>query len=229
MNHYVCFPSADPARGKDCCSAWLAKGYKLCVFASERWSAQDKAEFAGVFPRDPVFPGYYRIINQICAKAFEFGADLVTCIGDDMTPPEQGADIHSKLYFARFPNGDGVMQCTGDRQGQIIDGKVNSERICGSPTFGPAWAKRAFQGHGPFGDYGFRSFYADELIKDVAEKLGVLYQEPALKIDHLHWSFRRSKREWWHRAAKKNWDLDSWLFRKLKEDGFPGHEPLGGS
>jgi hypothetical protein len=176
---------------------------------------------------EPVpFPGYYRVINSIVTRAFDSGADLVSCIGDDQLPPAQGAEEHTRLYFNRFANGLGVMQCTGDRQGEMIGGKVNSERICGSPTFGRAWHERAFQGNGAFGAYGFRSFYCDELLKEVAERRELLYQEPALKIDHVHWAFNRAVKMPYHDRAQENWDHDKQLFDALKAAGFPGSEPL---
>lgn len=174
------------------------------------------------------FPGYYKVINSIVAYAFDRGADVVTCIGDDMYPPRQGANEHEAVYFDRFPDGFGVMQATGDRQGtpDKVTGRVSSERICGSPTFGREWARRAFMGKGPFGDFGFRSYYCDELLHDVTERDGLLYQDRSFVIDHKHWSFGRTPKQWWHEEANKNWDHDYQLFLSLKARGFPGSEHL---
>lgn len=226
MRHFVCYPCADPIKGNTCALKWRSKGYEPLVMtyledwkakASSDWLAQDS-----LMNKPHPFPGYYRVINTIANEAFSRGADLITCIGDDMSPPSQGAKHHSALYFSKFPDGIGVMQCTGDRQGQVIGGKVASERICGSPTFGKAWNNQAFLGHGAFGDYGFRSYYADEMLYEVAVSLDLMYQEKSLSIDHEHWSFGRSQREWWHIEAGDNWDRDQHIFMRLKEDGFPG-------
>lgn len=226
--HFVCYPCADPVRGNECALRWMTCGYEPLVMTYfEEW--RDKLPGPVPFYRTPKpkpWPGYYQVINDIATEAFRLGADLVTCIGDDMAPPVCGADAHSEIYFKRFPDGLGVMQCTGDRQGVDSSGRAASERICGSPTFGKGWATRAFGGHGPFGAFGFKSYYADELLHDVAEKLGLLYQEPLLSIDHEHWSFGRSEQEWWHKEANANWAGDNKLFAELKANGFPGSELL---
>lgn len=228
MRHFVCYPCADPIRGNGCALRWMAAGYEPLVMAYfDDW--RERLPGPVPFYRTPKprpWPGYYQVISDIAAEAFRFGADLVTCIGDDMAPPACGAAAHSEMYFKRFPDGLGVMQCTGDRQGEAINGKVASERICGSPTFGKEWNRRAFLGGGPFGSFGFRSYYADELLHDVSEKLGLLYQEPLLSIDHEHWSFGRANQEWWHREANANWDGDNRKFSELKAAGFPGSDLL---
>jgi hypothetical protein len=230
VRHYVCFPSADPTKGHACALEWLTAGYIPMVMADlGPWvgthGAISNLPYKAIQERYP-FPGYYRVINEVVDWAFKDGAHLVTCIGDDMGPPKQGAEFHSTRFLSRFPSPvePGLMQCTGDRQGSQIEGRVAAERICGSPTFNRGWNDRAFQGHGPFGDYGFKSFYCDEMLYEVGRKLGVLYQEPELSIDHKHWSFLRSKKEWWHEKAQKNWTYDKELFESLKANGFPGSE-----
>lgn len=228
--HAVCFPSATIEQAKKCAWAWKEKGYIPVIMLD--WCHPQVGEMISEFhsvyscPWE-IFPGYYKVIGHVCKTALEYSnVDLCTAIGDDMLPSEQGAQIHADLYFKRFPRGEGVMQCTGDRQGDIINGKFASERICGSPTFGKEWARKAFGGKGPFGDYGFKSFYCDEMLKCVAEKLGLLYQEPALSIHHAHWSWGWMQKQPYHERAQKNWDHDRELFDKLKAEGFPGHELL---
>ncbi len=226
-DHFVVYPCADPERGFACATRWWAYGYQPLVMTyQDEWDAKVANTGPIILIQKPKpWPGYYQVINTIVRAALDCGAKLITCIGDDMAPPRVGAAEHSRMYFDQFPSGFGVMQCTGDRQGQAIAGKVNSERICGSPTFGRAWAERAFGGAGAFGNYGFRSFYCDEMLHEVTQKMGVLYQEPELSIDHEHWSFGRSEKKWWHIEANENWAHDKALFDKLKAEGFPGHEP----
>ena len=218
MTHFVCFPSARIDMAYSCAKEWEQKGYIPLVMLDPPTRAVLFAPCTVIEGPSP-FPGYYQVINQIARSAFLFGADVCTFIGDDMTPPKQGAEEHTLRYFARFPDGYGMMQCTGDRQGEKIGGKVNSERICGSPTFGRGWHEKAFGGTGGF-PTAFSSFYADEVLKEVAERLGLLYQEPDLTIDHLHWSFGRSVRQPYHERAEKNWQQDQAVFMKYKAEDF---------
>ena len=229
--HFVVFPSADASdRGYLCSGLWIRKGYRVLLGYDSKpegaFLSWDK-DWGDKFITSPVkhdwpapFLGYYRVINDLVTSAFAAGADLVTCIGDDMDPPTQGADEHSRLYFARFPNGEGVMQCTGDRQGIDDSGRAAAERICGSPTFGKGWAFEAHKSRGPFWD-GYKSFFGDEDLLNVASKLDLLYQEPALSIFHRHWSWGHRACEAYNERAQANWEADKALFEERKKLGFP--------
>lgn len=224
--HMVCYPSANFNRGLECAKLWVAKGYEVLM---QMDADKNISPYAGqgiitLMVPGP-FPGYYQRINTLAEIAFSINADVVTCIGDDMLPPEQGAQAHAKSYFERFPNGEGVMQCTGDRQGEVIEGRVNSERICGSPTFGKVWSGLAFKGGGAFPIH-YVSYYGDEELYEVAKKSNLLYQNPNFKIDHVHWAFGRMVMQDYHEKAQKNWQQDQETFFKRKAEGFPGSEIL---
>jgi hypothetical protein len=223
--HLACWPSGDPRIGLRRAAEWQAKGYEVLVALDADKMCAERPGGPHLLCLASPWEGYYAKngINSIVKHAFgALGADLVTCNGDDQLPPLQGQEIHTALYFKRFPDGYGVMQCTGDRQGEIINGKTNAERICGSPTFGKGWHARAFGGTGGFPE-GFRSYYADELICEVTSRLGLLYQEPALSIEHLHWSWRRSPKQWYHEAAQKNWQQDAHRFEDARRNGFAAY------
>lgn len=222
MKHFVVYPSANVERSQTCAEEWYKSGYSVHVmldkgmYGASPWCYYVNSEH-------DKFPGYYRSINVIVKQAFERGADLVTCIGDDMNPPTQGAEEVARAYFDRFPDGFGVMQGCGDPQG-AEEGVPAAARICGSPTFGRGWMERGYGGRGPFCEE-YRSFYADEDLWNVAEKCGVLHLEPRITIFHNHWSWGHMKKQEYHTKAQNNWDADRLTFFKRKAAGFPGWEP----
>lgn len=219
MRHFFVYPSAKLEIGTECANAWEVKGYDILMGVDDSnpvWFSRPLRHAIPILK----WEGYYRAINPLVVAAFEFGADLVTVGGDDQYPPEQGAQWVADAYFSRWPDGSGVMQAAGDPQGEIINGVHNAARICGSPTFGKGWMANAFGGAGPFGDFGFRSFYCDEMLKEVAERLGLLWMNHDITIDHAHWSFGRRPRQEYHVAAEKNWEHDKAIFDRVKVDNF---------
>ena len=236
MIHAVCYPAADPERAKVCALKWRNKGYEPFIML-DRGVVLDPnlrdhdPSYGTVMEAPDPFPGYYRVINSIVAAAFKAGADLVTCIGDDMDQPEQDAQQVADIYFNRFPDGFGVMQGIGDTKGEIKKDPVtgtmqhNAGRVCGSPTFGRRWNDRAYGGKGPFCEE-YAPFYGDEDLQNVAHMCGVLYQEPIINIKHNHWAFGLAPKMWWHEKAQKQWTEMYKIFVVRKSQGFPGHEPL---
>ncbi len=136
----------------------------------------------------------------------------------------------------------GVMQPTGDRwgddhQSRLMYGEHRGayiDRIAGSPWMGREWCKRAYQGNGPMWG-GYKHMYADEDLKEVAEKFGVYWARRDLIQLHRHWG-RKPAAEFatmldcpdfmqpyntpqhWHESKK--------LFDERKAAGWPGSEPL---
>lgn len=217
-SHYVIFPSAKPSRADACVEAWKAKGYKTLVYLDtpEQKCGADIVSYGA----GGAFPGYYKVIGSLARQAFAHGADVVTCIGDDMMPPEQGAEWVASDYFAKFKDGLGVYQGCGDAQGMDGNGVPAAARICGSPTFGPAWAARAYDGTGPFCTlYG--SYYGDEDLFNVAGKLGRLHMEPSVSILHLHWSWGWMKMQEYHARNQVGWEADQRTFFARRAAGFP--------
>lgn len=224
MRHWVLFPSADPRRGLRCADQWLAKGYEVLVGLDGDKLCAEREEGPKLICMPAPFPGYYRVINGLAKTAFDHGADLVTAIGDDMDPPSQGAQAIAELYFGRFKDGFGVLQGCGDRQGDVIVGTANSERICGSPTFGRGWHERGYAGRGPFWEE-YRTFYGDEDLWNVAKLCGVLWLEKSITIFHRHWSFGHAPKMWYQERNQENWQGDCYTFERRKREGFPGWQP----
>lgn len=173
------------------------------------------------------FEGYYRVINSLVAHAFKNGAEVVTCAADDMDPdPEHDAQEIAEAYLNRFPDGLGILQACGDPQGVDEFGHQAASRICGSPTFGRGWFEKAYGGKGPFWD-DYRSFYCDEELKEVAEKLGVLWMASEYTFLHKHWSWGwRPQAEYQKRNSDWHWSADKELFDSRKKMEFPGHAHL---
>ena len=223
MNHYAVFPSAKEGRAVAAVDAWKAKGYKTLVYMdspSLKCNADVVSYGAGC-----EYPGYYRLIGTLARQAFAHGADVVTCMGDDMLPPEQGAEWVALDYLARFPTGLGIYQGCGDEQGKDETGTPAAARICGSPTFGIEWSNRAYKGAGAFCDvYG--SYYGDEDLFNVARRLGLLWLEPQVTILHLHWSFGHMQIQEYHQRNQRGWERDQRIFFTRKAAGFPGSELL---
>lgn len=216
-NSWVCFPSAKIDRCEEALKNWHAKGYKSCVFI-DRGAPKPKADY--VMEGD--FPGYYRVIGELCDEAFIRGADVVTCIGDDMTPdPYATARDIAEEYLQKYPDGEGVMQACGDMQGFDAAGVQAAARICGSPTFGKSWITRAYGGNGPFWT-GYHSYYGDEDIWNVAKNAGLLWLEPRFTFLHQHWSFGWMEQTGYQkRNSDQHWHADRTLFYERKEAGFP--------
>ena len=232
VRHFVCWPSVKVARALACAELWLAKGYDVLVMLDKDQAPPDDNRICWMNCSVEKFPGYYKVANEIARKAFAFGADLVTMIGDDMDPPEQGAEAVAAMYFARFPDGFGVLQGCGDTQG-MENGVPASARICGSPTFGEGWANRAYGGKGPFCDE-YTSFYGDEDLWNVAKKCGVLLLEPSVTIFHRHWSFGHMQKQKYQQNNEGNWALCKATFERRvgpsrQNPNFPGWEPCASS
>ncbi len=216
LKHWVVFPSATVEKANATVEAWALRGYRTLVY-QDVGSQACNADIV----RFGKFPGYYRIINHLVEAAMVEGADVVTCAADDMLPDQKYfAEGVAVTYLKKFPYGDGVMQAIGDTQGQDGNGIQAAARICGSPTFGREWVVRSYEGKGPFWD-GYHSFYADEELLNVADKLGLLHQEPALTILHQHWSWGWTPIQPYHERNQENWQADRDTFYSRKMTGFP--------
>ncbi len=136
----------------------------------------------------------------------------------------------------------GVMQPTGDRWGDTPASRKQYgehrgayiDRIAGSPWMGREWCKRAYQGNGPmFG--GYKHMYADEELKEVAEKLGVYWARRDIGQLHKHWG-RKPGDEFAQMSdcpdfllpvnTPQHWHESQKLFTERKMAGWPGSEPL---
>lgn len=226
---WVLIPTAQRDHVRDQLAKWRGRGWKIGLLIDYENKTR-RAIFEGDYNFLAIsenYPGVWSAWNALARAAVAIGAEVVCLAGDDMDPPLQPADEIARMYLERFPSGLGVLQGTGDKQGQAIDGKWNSARICGSPIIGREWVKRAYRGNGPV-DARYGSFYADEDLMHVATKLGVLWQEESVNIFHRHWSFRGGfPREDYHeRNQRADWARDKALFDESLALGFPEGELL---
>lgn len=233
MRHFVVYPSALPVRGEACAKRWIEKGYEVLVQYDapsgypEALAISVNRETPNILWKPKPFPGYYKSINAIVVQAFDLGADLVTCIGDDMDPPAQGAQYIAEQYFNKFPDGFGVMQPCGDPQGDLmlvpgyehLGPLHNAGRICGSPVFGRAWSVSGYATGGFCERH--TSFYGDECLWNRAMKLGVLWLDKETTHLHNHWSWGKSVKQPYHEVAQRNWLADKESFEKCRSEGFP--------
>jgi hypothetical protein len=220
LSCWVVFPSALTERANAAVDAWAAQGYRTLIYQDigTKACAADLVRFGK-------FPGYYRIINHLVEDALCEGADVITCAGDDMLPdPVANAQTIGRFYLGIYPNGEGVLQACGDKQGLDIHGVPAAERICGSPTFGREWITRSYLGKGPFWN-GYHSFYGDEDLREVAQSLGLLHMARQFTFLHQHWSWGHMSRQGYQeRNSNEHWEADAALFSARKADGFPCSE-----
>lgn len=221
LNVWYAIPSANYARCMSCFDAWEAQGCRCAVLLDFGALIPRNAE---VFLQPREYPGYFASVNQLAFHLLErHGADIVVAGGDDMFPdPKRTAQEIAEQYLARFPDGFGVMQPTGDD----LDG---TDRICGSPWFGRGWIQRANGGRGPFWPE-YRAFFGDEELKTVAEAQGVLWQRPDLVQRHEHWSRPGAAPKTAYQARNDGlWNRDETIFKVRRGRGFPGSAALEGA
>lgn len=216
MNVYVAMPVVLKARAIAAKERWVDMGYRMAFFQD---AGTDPFTDELTVVRE--YRGVYEAINRMSRAALQAGADVVLFAGDDMFPdPNHRADEIAAEYLDKFPDGYGVMQPCGDRQGCDDQGVPAARRICGSPWYGTGWINRAYGGRGPcWPDY--HHFYGDEDLKIVAENLGVLWMREDLYQDHAHWSFGRMPRQFYHDRNQAYWAADKLLFEERKKEGFP--------
>lgn len=219
MRTFVIWPSATIERASECATAWDHMGYECLVAFDE--AMRERANDFQMRMFLPPWRGYYAHVNQIIDRAFDFGADVVVCIGDDMLPEKsKRADQIASEFFSQFPDGYGVMQPCGDMSGVDSTGRPAAARICGSPWVGRKWAERK---HGAF-DSRYGSYYGDQALKDVAEMHGVLKMRPDLSQEHLHWSWQKSQQQEYHRINEAMfWEKDRAHYMRQSLTGFPGY------
>lgn len=216
----VCFPSYTVERGADATAKWRAQGYHVSVLVDSGREAPD----ADLVVHAKTYPGYWASVNYLARTAvLTHAVDLVVLIGDDMDPdPSKRASEIGAEYFARFPDGFGVMQPIGDKPFS-----PNCDLICGSPWLGFGWVLRAYRGAGPtWSEYN--QFFGDEELQHLAKKLGVLWQRADLTQHHRHWMIEGGPAKTdYQKANDRHWKHDEDIYRKRRQPaGFPDSEPL---
>lgn len=218
---YCLMPTVLRERAQSAAIRWWRQGYKMAFFQNEGTEKYVEDSLTLIQP----YSGVWNSINLLARATLAAGADVCVYAGDDMDPdPNHTAQEIAREYLGRFPDGFGIMQPCGDMQGDLIDGKHNAARICGSAWFGRGWIERAYGGQGPT-DGRYWHFYADELLMHTAERLGVLWWRPDLVQMHKHWSWGWTPKQGYHDENQKHWDEDQKRFFAERDAGFPGTLP----
>lgn len=220
-NVWAVMPSAQAAHVPEQLNKWRDAGYTLGLMIDPGPTKvplrMGKSEMLIECP----YPGVWTAWNLLAKAAIVHGADVVVMLGDDMDPdPNKNAQVIAGEYLHRFPTGFGVMQPCGDPQGEMIDGKRNAARVCGSPWVGKGWVNRSYRGNGPVCDQ-YKRFYADEELPIVAEKLGALWWRPDLMQFHRHWSWGHMAKQDYHERDSHLMHPDRELFFSRRDAGFP--------
>ena len=108
------------------------------------------------------------------------------------------------------------------------DAPAYIDRICGSPWIGREFARRMNGGKGPLWPE-FYHMFADEHLKCVAEKYGVLWQRRDLTHHHDH-----PRRDGVQRTpdfagriyGSEEWEKSKAIFERLKANNFAESEPI---
>jgi hypothetical protein len=241
MSVWFCIPSIRPKGGT--IPLWRERGYKVaCLRQGEPIDCEMQiptGEYRGWAPS----------VNILAKWVVEHDptADWIATGGDDYEPDMANTPEHigNQCWCHFSVKGDatfGVMQPTGDRWGDTPAARAQYganrgaylDRIAGSPWMGREWVKRAYGGNGPM-FAGYRHMYADEELKEVAEKLGVYWARRDIVQLHQHWG-RKPGDEFADIAdcpdflrpvnTPQHWHESQRLFVERKAAGWPGSEPL---
>lgn len=220
---WLAMPSANYRKASINLPKWKQQGYKIAIL-------QDRIRFDIACVDEIVRPwetyrGYYRSANYLADAVIPKDCPLIVFAGDDMEPdPNHTAGELLQQFREHFPDLFGIMQPTGDPMGVDKSGLCAAERICGSPFIGRGWIERGYSGMGPWWRM-YHHFFGDEELKNVAERLGVLWQRKDLTHFHHHHS-RYGESCALHGAIQPYWEQDEALFRRRQSENFPGHQPL---
>ncbi len=257
---WLCIPSA---RGPESTvSIWKELGYGVALWRDPGAVPVDcdflvEAEYPGYAS------AVNQLIREV--MGIDPTCNWVIAAGDDTTPdPTLTPGEIAVQLTEHFAGTFGVCQFTADRWGinpkahafvpltpgceecycrQCGRGKIAPihltgayiDRVAGSPWIGREFARRMYQGTGPYFP-GYEHMYVDEELQLVAQKLGVFWQRPDLTHRHNHWGRGGNDTEIlsdpkipehlekWNTA--EHWRESKALFTSRKAAGFPGYEPL---
>lgn len=215
---WYAIPSANVDRANICLERWKEKGYKTCVLIDKGRERPYPALTDLLIESDP-YEGYFKSANLL-VQSIDRTADVIVTGGDDMFPdPDHDPMKIAEECFMKFPDGLFVMQPIGDMM-------PGTDKICGSPWFGRGWIDRAYGGKYVFWP-GYSAFFGDEELKEVSQKLRVLWQRSDLTQYHDHWSRPGGPKKTEYQVKNdRHWDQDKKTFFARKASRFPQMWPL---
>lgn len=228
---FVCYPSANEQRARENVAKWHAKGYRSLVLLNDGYNTRARLMIDGILsPPDgqpiPFYSRYYLAQNSLCRLGFPlFDARAVVCANDDIEPADKPPHEIADECYAHFGGADcWVMQPSGDPQGKDKTGKSAAQRICGSPWFGPGYVLRGYCGSGPHW-VGAGHYASDVELREVAERLGILWGRDDLDQRHKHHSWGHSPVQPYQTATNKRWwKHDEACLVARRAAGFPGSD-----
>lgn len=247
MDVWYAIPTVNLERARVTLAAWRRMGYRTAILVDPgcgldwRGAMREAEGWADWVVYADEYRGYPCAVKRLCNDLISFApvftgipaAEIIVTGGDDILPdPDHEPGQIAAEFIEHFGGTYGVMQPTGDRWMSDKRGQAASERICGSPWMGREFIERINGGRGPFWHEYFH-FYCDEEMKEVADRLGILWQRRDLCQKHDHWTRPANDRhiltdatrpEYLKKAHYECGDAAK-LFRARKAAGFPGHEP----
>jgi hypothetical protein len=233
---YVAWPTNDMVKSNATAKAWADLRYNVAVASEVPVALENPAKDVvahRVFKLDQ-YPGYYNTMNLMCQWLVkECKADIVVCAGDGILPPQgYPAWAIGGMFAQKFPNGFGVMQPVGakwaandsPRQYNFHDLPDSTQR-CESPWIGGPFIRQAYGGQGPYGP-GYRQYWGDAELCEVARRWGVLWRNEDLAQRWDHWSRAGGPEGTAHQKDSyvRNYENDCAHFRSRRYRGFPGSE-----
>jgi hypothetical protein len=209
---WAIIPTANWIRGSAMLQRWWDKGYRTCAVIDK---GTERPSFAHrIVELDP-YPGHPNAINAAWKILEPSSPDIVICGSDDIGPPEGfiaeqlAEQFHDRFGVSRF----GIMFPTGDDMPE-------AKRGCTAQWFGSGWCKRAFNGSGPLWG-GYRHFYNDSDVWEVAHRLGVAWDRSDLIQRHDHWSRQGTEKPLHMHKWAATWADDEREFKRREAQGFP--------
>lgn len=205
------FPTGNSEAGQRCADAWTLAGVEVaCMIDPGQplircdWLLQPSE-----------YPGYVAAQNELAALAFDNGATAVL-IGADDIHPGTGVTADALSTEIVYHGRGAIIQATGDR--------YEAMSWCAPfPLITREAAARLNDGRHVYHP-GYRHFFADQELRDVAIAASVYIEEPRLKIEHRHHTrghadtLPAEKRQ----AASARHEADRLIYEQRLALGFPG-------
>jgi len=197
----------------DVFARWTCAGYHVAAFIDPGTRVPKNCSLA----IEDRYEGYAKSINRLWREVTDV-ADIIIAGSDDLYPcADKSAQDLAADFFARFPDGFGVMHLAKYdlSQGQSTD-------HC---WMGADYARRINRGAGPYWP-DYYHFFDDTEAGEVADRLTVLWRRRDLGQRHAHWSLSTNQPPPHLGKAQSQWAISKALFEQRKHAGYPGHEPF---